>query len=196
MKALARQLGNPDAPARLKSLLESEEPSMKAVWPLFLVCIGVSCVEVSVAEESDAAFRYKWNGYGFYAAGSSVGETNAGFRGGGGGAEVFVWKRVTASADVSALQDNYYKAVGTFGHVGAQLGHHFSDREKVRGVDPFVLFGVGCYFPEEPKPAVHGGVGMMYWFNRHIGARFEFRVGARPYGDNVDGVFRVGIAFR
>jgi hypothetical protein len=138
----------------------------------------------------------RWSAHGYFAGGSSVSENNAGFKGGGGGVEAFVWKRATVGADISILRDSYYTAVGTFGHAGAQAGYHFAGRERSRGADPFVLFGVGAYFPDESKPALHGGAGFTYWFKPRIGARFEFRVGARPYGDNVDGVARIGVAFR
>ena len=144
----------------------------------------------------DSAVEYKWNAHGYFAGGSSMGDNNAGYAGGGGGFEAFVWKRVTVGGDVSVFRDNYYTAVGTFGHIGAQVGYHFASRDKTRGADPFVIFGVGGYFPEESSAAVHGGGGLNYWFHRRIGVRFEFRVAGRPYGDNIDGVFRAGIAFR
>jgi hypothetical protein len=54
---------------------------------------------------------------------------------------------------VSAFRDSYYTAVGTFGHVGAQIGYHFASREKIRGADPFITFGVGSFFPEESSAA-------------------------------------------
>ena len=39
---------------------------------------------------------------------------------------------------------------------------------------PFVVFGVGRYFPEKSRAVVHGGAGFTYWFKQHVGARFEF----------------------
>ena len=169
---------------------------MKRVWFSLFVVILIAPGLTAHAQPGATEFQDRWIAHGFFAAGSSLAENNAGFIGGGGGVEAFIWKRVTAGADASGFRDNYYRAVGTFGHVGAQVGYHFASREKTRGVDPFILFGVGSFFPKESRPAVHGGAGLTYWFQRHIGARAEFRVGERPYGDNIDGVFRVGIAFR
>ena len=156
---------------------------MNRTW-FGLLFVILTLLPLPSRAESSGAFLYKWNGHVFFAAGAALGETGAGFRGGGGGVEAFVWKRVTAGADVSAFRDTYYKAVGTFGHVGAQVGYHFAGREKIRGADPFLTFGVGCFFPEESRAALHGGVGVTYWFKRHIGARVELRVADRPYGDN------------
>ncbi len=161
-----------------------------------LSLIGLATLQTPARAESDAAFLYRWNGHGFYAAGGSMGETGAGLRGGGGGAEVFFWNRFTAGADISAFRDEYYRAVGTLGHAGAQVGYHFAPRDKVRGMDPFVLFGVGRFFPEASRAVVHGGGGFTYWFKQRVGAQFEFRVGERQYGDNIVGLLRLGIAFR
>lgn len=136
----------------------------------------------------------KWIAHGYFASGSAMAETNASFRGGGGGVERFLWRGLTLGGDVSALRDNYYRAVGTFGHAGVQAGYHF--REEGRALEPFVLFGTGAYFPEKSSAAVHGGAGLVYWFKPRMGFRLEFRTGSRPYGDNVDGIFRLGIAFR
>ncbi len=74
------------------------------------------------------------------------------------------------------------------------MGYHFS-RDEERVVEPFVLFGAGAYFPEKSSPAVHGGGGLIYWFKPRLGFRLEFRAASRPYGDNVDGLFRLGISF-
>lgn len=137
----------------------------------------------------------RWSAHGFFAGGSSVGDNQAGFRGGGGGVNAHVWRGLTVGGDVSAYQDNYYKAVGTFGHAGTQVGYHFS-RDEDGTLEPFVLFGVGAYFPEKSSAAVHGGGGLIYWFKPRLGFRLELRAGARPYGDNVDAIFRIGISFR
>jgi hypothetical protein len=40
-------------------------------------------------------------------------------------------------------QDNYYRFSG-MGYFGAQRAWHFANQEKLRGVDPFVLFGGGA----------------------------------------------------
>lgn len=137
---------------------------------------------------------HRWNGYLFGAAGGSLGDNNATFQGGGGGVEGYVWKGLAASADLSLYRDNYYRFSGT-GYFGAQVAWHFASQEKTRGADPYVLLGGGAWF-REGGGAVHGGAGLNYWFAKHVGARFEFRVGSRPYGDNVDGVVRFGVALR
>lgn len=162
-----------------------------------IFCFAVlAALQIPARAESGAGFLYKWNVHGFYAAGSALAETTAGLRGGGGGAELFVWKRFAAGADVSALHDQYYWALGNVGHVGAQVSYHFASREKIRGVDPFLLFGVGRFFPEESRAVVHGSFGLAYWFKPHVGARFEIRVAERQYGDNIYAILRAGIAFR
>jgi hypothetical protein len=176
----------------------AQEAMMRRLWCVLSLIVFTGLQTYSLAE-SDATFQNRWSGHGFLAAGGSMGETGAGFTGGGGGVEAFFWKRLAVSADVSAYRDNYYKAVGTFGHAGGQVAYHFSSREKARGAAPFLLFGVGCYFPEESADhiaAFHGGAGLTYWFQQRLGIHFELRLGDRPYGDNVVGIFRLGIAFR
>jgi hypothetical protein len=141
-----------------------------------LSSVILAALQTPAQAESRASFSYKWNVYGFFASGASLGETRAGFQGGGGGIEAFVWKRFTAAADVSAFRDQYYWAHGTFGHAGAQVGYHFAGREKIRGTDPFLFFGAGRFFPADPedaRAAVHGGFGLIYWFKQRVGARFE-----------------------
>lgn len=141
--------------------------------------------------------QQRWNAHGYYAGGSSTVESAGSFQGGGGGVEAFVWKRLSAGLDGSFFQDKYYGHGQTFGHVGVQAAWHFASREKARGVDPFLLVGAGTFFPEKHAGlAAHGGAGLNYWFHRHVGARFEFRVGGRPYNDDVYGMMRLGIALR
>ena len=113
---------------------------------LFFAVFGLLNVPAQAQSGADE-LQYRWNAHGFFAAGGTMSETGASITGGGGGVEGFVWKRVTAGADVSVFHDNYYTKIGNFGHVGGQVGYHFASREKTRGADPFVVFGIGGYFP-------------------------------------------------
>ena len=171
---------------------------MRKLWLLILVCIGLGCAQTPEGAQSDSAFRYKWNGYGFYGGGDSVVDDSGGggFKGGGAGAEGFFWKGFTAGADASAFKETYGRWSRNFGHAGVNAGYHFASRAKIRGMDPFVLFGVGGFFPDEPKAVVHGGGGFTYWFRQHIGFRFELRVNERMRGDDIVGIVRFGVAFR
>jgi hypothetical protein len=159
------------------------------------LAVVAACAALARAE-SDPESVSRWNGYGFYAGGSAMGETRAGLTGGGGGAEAYLWKRLAVGADISGFTDRYYRMAGAVGHAGAQAVWHFASREKARGADPFLAFGVGRHFPEQSRAVYHGGAGLHYWFRDHVGARFEFRVAERQHGDNVYGVFRLGVVFR
>jgi hypothetical protein len=165
-------------------------------------CVGMMFAGLAVAQTPDpgapdAAFRYRGSGYGFVGAGGTVIEGGQpGFKGGGFGGEAFLWKGLAASADVSILSEDYLRARRTFGHAGVQAAYHWGNLKKVRGVDPFVLFGVGGFFPDEKRAGVHGGAGATYWFKRHVGVRFEFRVGERTINDDIVSVARIGVAFR
>ena len=165
---------------------------------LILVAGGGLCSgQTAPGGKSGDDFVYRWNGYGFFASGGTVMEGGQpGFRGGGGGFEGFLWKGITAGADVSALYEKYLNAGHTSGHLGANLGYPFASRTKQRGMAPFVLFGVGEFFPNEPQAVVHGGAGFNYWIRRHVAVRIEFRVGARELRDDVVGTFRAGVSFR
>jgi hypothetical protein len=136
------------------------------------------------------------NGYGFFAAGGSLAEIGGRFTGGGGGLEVFVWRGVTAGAEVSAFRDDYYGTTRNLRHVGGNVSYHFTNREKTRGIDPFVSFGVGRFFPGESRPVIDGGAGFNYWFKPRVGVRCEFRAGEWQYAEYTVGGFRLGITFR
>jgi hypothetical protein len=164
----------------------------------FLFTMSVAAAAQTLAgAQADSTFRYRWNGYGYFAAGGGMADDGSGkFRGGGAGAEGFFWKRFTAGADVSVFQETYLRASRTFGHAGVNAGYHFASRAKTRGMDPFVLFGVGGFFPDEPKAVVHGGGGFTYWFSQRLGVRLELRVGERMRGDDIVSIVRLGLAFR
>ena len=154
--------------------------------------------ETRIAETPKQGISRRWNGHGFFSAGGSLAKIGGRFEGGGGAVEAFIGGGVAAGAEVSAFRDTYYGA-GTMrdlSHVGANVSYHFAGREKTRGVDPFVLFGVGRFFPGESRVVIHGGGGFTYWFKPRVGARFEFRAGEFQFAEYTVGAFRVGIAFR
>jgi hypothetical protein len=156
--------------------------------------ISRGCAAAATAVEAPVQGRsHRWNGNGFFAVGRSLGAIGTGFKGAGGGADVFIWRGVTAGAEVSAFRDTYGGAIRNLRRAGANGSYHFTARRRM---DPFFLFGVGRFFPGKSKAVVHGGAGFTYWFKQHIGARFEFRVGEAQYAEYTVGAFRMGIAFR
>jgi hypothetical protein len=159
--------------------------------------ISKGCAAAAPAVEAPMQGRsHRWNGNGFFAVGGSLAEIGTGFKGAGGGVEAFIWRGVSAGGEVSVFRDTYGGATRDLRHVGANVSYHFTAREGTRRLDPFVLFGVGRYFPGQSRAVVHGGGGFTYWFKQHVGARFEFRVGEWQYAEYTVGAFRLGIAFR
>jgi len=160
--------------------------------------ISTGCASAAPgAEAPTQGTSRRLNGYGFFAAGGSLADIGGRFTGGGGGLEVFVWRGVAAGAEVSAFRDDYYGTITrNLRHVGANVSYHFTDREKARGMDPFVSFGVGRFFPGESRAVIDGGAGFNYWFNPRVGVRCEFRVGEWQYAEYTVGGFRLGITFR
>jgi hypothetical protein len=159
---------------------------------------GGCAAAASAVEELRAGKPYRWNAHGFFTAGGSLAKIGGRFKGGGGGVEAFIGRGLAAGAEVSVYRDTYYGTIfmRNLGHVGANVSYHFAARERTRRMDPFVLFGVGRYFPGQSRVVVHGGGGFTYWFKQRVGARFEFRVGEWQYAEYTVGAFRLGIAFR
>ena len=59
---------------------------MRKLRLLILICSGLCGAQTPAGAQSDSAFRYRWNGYGYYGGGSSVVEGGqGGFKGGGAG---------------------------------------------------------------------------------------------------------------
>jgi hypothetical protein len=159
---------------------------------------GCAAAAPEVVEEPRQGKPYRWNAHGFFTAGGSLAKFGGRFKGGGGGVEAFIGRGLAAGAEVSVYRDTYYGTITmrTLDHVGANVSYHFTARERARRMDPFVLFGVGRYFPGQSRVVVHGGGGFTYWFKQRVGARFEFRVGEWQYAEYTVGAFRLGIAFR
>lgn len=144
-------------------------------------------------EAQSEPFRYR----GSLHAEASVGACVHGyaFGGGGGGGEVFLWKGLSAGVRASG---NAFSDYGPIGIVLGEVGYHFVDRNRERGADPFLTFGVGAAttgtgFSRSGASGTFGG-GVNYWFNRHVALRMEGRMIAIP-GDGVF-VFQFGAAFR
>jgi hypothetical protein len=159
--------------------------------------ISTGCASAAPgAEALKQGSSHRWNGYGFFAAGGSLAEIGGRFKGGGGGLEVFIWRGFSAGAEASAFQDDYYGTTRNLRHVGGNVSYHFAGREKTRGIDPFISFGGGRFFPGESRAVVDGGAGFNYWFNPHVAVRCEFRAGEWQYAEYTVGGFRAGITFR
>ena len=89
-----------------------------------------SPASASGAEAPMQGWSHKWNADGFYEVGGSLAEIGAGFKGAGGGAEAFIWRGLSAGAEVSAYRDTYSGANRDLRHVGANVSYHFNARER------------------------------------------------------------------
>ncbi len=87
----------------------------------------------------------------------------------------------------------------SFGFVSLNMYYHLAHNGAAQKVDPFVTGGfTGAFDFFAAASGANIGVGLHYWFLRHLGARAEFRDIVFPgtsQGANVWG-FRGGIAFR
>ncbi len=145
--------------------------------------------------QADPSPRFRWNGFGYWAGGSSLIKSQGGLSGGGGGIEAYIWKGLTVGGSLTAFHDS--DTSRGLGHGCADLSYHFAGRQKLRGMDPFLDFGLGGFFSDEAKRVeANGGGGFTYWFKDRLGIRFEFQVNQRTRGDDIVGLFRIGITFR
>jgi hypothetical protein len=136
-------------------------------------------------------FRYNGNVYGQGNVGGCV--HGVFFGGGGGGAEGFLWKGLTAGLAGSINGFSRGESIKLF---TGQIGYHFVDREKARGSDPFVSLGlgVGNSLRGDMSRSANLGGGLNYWMSDHVALRFEGRViGIRS--DTI-GVVQIGVSFR
>jgi hypothetical protein len=45
---------------------------IRKLWLAALVSVGLACARIPARAQEDSTFHYKWNGFGYYAGGSSV----------------------------------------------------------------------------------------------------------------------------
>ncbi|MCW5962493.1 MAG: hypothetical protein KIT83_00535 [Bryobacterales bacterium] len=143
------------------------------------------------AQDPLKPFRYSGSAFAHGTVGACA--HGVAFGGVGGGVEGLVWKGLSlgaaGSANTFVRGPNIYLLTG-------QVGYHFVDRNRPRGSDPFVSFGMGF------GTSLHGrssgsanlGGGLNYWVSNHVGIRMEGRV----IGITSDGigVLQLGVAFR
>lgn len=160
---------------------------------LFLAICALSTL-ATAQQNTNKSYQYKGNVYGLANLGACI--HGYSFLGGGGGGEVFVYKGMSLGAEgsYSAFSDG-----PRIGFVTGQIGHHYGNRNKSVGIDPFISYGAGLGFNGNIRRgygvASNFGGGATYWFKERVGLRLE----GRAMGINVQElifVARVGISFR
>lgn len=157
----------------------------------WVVCFMFLAPAILRAAEGEP-FRYKGSGYGYFTAGAC--QHSYAIVGGGGGAEGFVWRRMTVGVE-GGYQS--FTQGGRWGTVYFPIGYHAVDRNKAARWDPFVSFAVGLFYAGggSASATAHFGGGTTYWFRKRVGVRTEFRIHSFA-ADEVTMQGRVGIAFR
>lgn len=129
-----------------------------------------------------------YNGHGYAYFGGLGGDITATMTAGAGG-ERFLYKGLAAGAEIGAGP--------YFGLLSVNPAYHFTNRDRARGIVPFVTGGYSLVFPYGGISLFNYGGGATWWFKDKLGIRFEIR----DHRDNRFGeiqfvAFRVGIAFR
>jgi hypothetical protein len=142
-------------------------------------------------QESTSAPSLRPYGYGFYAGGSCNHDFR--FSGGGGGGEVFPWKRLGLGFD-----GGYYKfhEDTEFGLASFHVALHLVDPSSGSRVDPFLSVSPGFYWSEDQAGGALGvGGGLNFWLMNRVGIRGEMRLQALGTEEGLT-VFRIGATFR
>lgn len=157
----------------------------------WVVCFMFLAPAILRAAESEP-LRYKGSGYGYFTAGAC--QHSYTIVGGGGGAEGFLWRGLTAGVE-GGYQS--FKDGGGWGTVYFPVGYHAVDRNKAAKWDPFVSFAVGVLVGGGggAGATAHFGGGTTYWFRKRLGVRMEFRIHGYT-ADEVTFQGRAGITFR
>jgi len=114
--------------------------------------------------------------------------------GAGGGAEAFVWRRLTVGGDLT--MQRFVGEEPTFGLLSAKVGYHFGNRQKPGKLDPFIDFIVGSAFTKRIMVSSAGvGGGLNYWFRDRLGLRAEGRFQMARVEEGLC-LFRIGLSFR
>jgi hypothetical protein len=159
-------------------------------WQL-LVLLAAGAGSAAAQEAGKQERRYYGNVYGYFTAGAC--NHGYGIFGGGGGAEGFLWKGISAGVDTSYQQ---FTDGWGFGFFTPQFGYHFINRNKPVRWDPFVTTGGGAAFTSgDSTGTANLGAGVTYWFKPRLGVRLEYRLHVVAYEEALN-TFRIGFSFR
>ena len=132
-----------------------------------------------------------YNGHGYAYFGGLGGDISATMTAGAGG-ERFLYKGLAAGADIGGAFGNSY-----FGLLSVNPAYHFTNRDRARGIVPFVTGGYSLAFPYGGLNLFNYGGGATWWFKEKLGIRFEIRDHRDKRFEEIQFVaFRIGIAFR
>jgi hypothetical protein len=155
-------------------------------------------VLVLVALAADPQQAYRGSGYAYFTTGAC--QHSYVIAGGGGGAEVFLWKGLTLG-----VEGGYQTFVNdqSYGDLYLPVGYHFRRSAVASGTskwDPFFSVApLGLYANGNryngTGAAGHLGGGATYWFTPRVGLRLEFRTHVL-YGPEITAQVRVGVTFR
>lgn len=112
----------------------------------------------------------------------------------GAGVDGIIGKGVGVGAEIGALgpRRRFSDVAGVFSPNGS---YHFVQDRNAKA-DPFVTAGYSLMFRSGHANLFNFGVGMNYWFRRHLGARFEFRDHLYTSGGTLHyWGFRVGLTY-
>ncbi len=116
---------------------------------------------------------YRWQAYGYYGAGYAPGSTDNTIQQLGGGGEGFLYKGLSAGADIGFQYPTYGFTYG-IGMFSANGGYHFNHKREAKLV-PFVTAGYSLAFREENVNLANFGGGLTWWIIPRLGIRAEVR---------------------
>ncbi len=162
---------------------------MKQIGMMVCVCLLFPAVLFAQEQKKTSSGR----GYGFWGIGGINAEDK--LQHFGAGAEAFVYRGLGIGFELGYLAplQNAGSGIGVFSVDGV----YDFDREKKRGLSPFVTGGYSLAFRSGAGNALNFGGGVHYWFRDGQGLRFEFRDHVPPaeWGAHF-WEMRVGFSFR
>lgn len=176
-----------DGTSASRSTSPSELPASE--W-LALTTTPEASPENAADETSPTAARP----YGY--ANVATGRCNHGYAilGGGGGGEIFPFRRLGVGVDLGYHQ--FIDDIG-FGVFSFNAALHLGDRTGKTRVDPFLSASPGFYTAGESGSGGAFGVGggVNYWFHDRVGLHTDVRFAILGTEEAI-ALFRVGVAFR
>ncbi|HYR44261.1 MAG TPA: hypothetical protein VER98_14625 [Terriglobia bacterium] len=180
----------------------------------FVYICGICCVFLTSASAQVTTPR--WNGYVFFAPGTS---TNVFYKELatihiGGGAEGFIYKGLGAGAEIGPViawsAPGGYAISPPFDRVhglgSANIAYHFLPRTTDRKLEPFLtagyslFFGIGNSLEIPGRGSTHTqsgynvGGGVNFWLQKKAALRFEVRHQSSIWYKSMD--VRMGVTFR
>jgi hypothetical protein len=161
--------------------------------PLVMILATVIAGPAGAQTERD----YSGQGYAFFAPGVTSPD-GSGFVHYGAGAEGFVYKGVSAGAEVGYAHPwrGFREGLGVF---SADGGYFFRNaRSASAKFVPFVNGGYTLLFRSGSESGFNVGGGVISWFSERVGLRLEVRDHAFSDGGRLAHLvgFRIGLAFR